>query len=186
MSDQLSMFPGAEPAPRAPVVTLPAAEPADLGTREADVILLDYVFTLVANSHENRGTYYRRTVPYTDWIDKELYREWLIGLLRGRPRVILITARPAKYAGYTLRHLEKLTGWAPEAHCFNAHGLQPPQSKRRALHEWIYSRYGKPAQTAYLALESNIQTRKMYAAEGIAAVSVPRDGSGWTRLPRIP
>jgi hypothetical protein len=156
-------------------------------TKPADVILLDYVQTLVANQHE-RPQFFKRGQPYTCWIEREQYREWLVGLLRDTSAtVVLITARSSKYQNATLERMEQqLGGWMPAAAYFNVANEQPPQAKRRALHEDIFSRYGDPCDTAYLALESNRQTRAMYARESIHATPVPYGGDCWDSLPEVP
>lgn len=155
-------------------------------TKPAEVILLDYVQTLVANQHE-RPQFFKRGQPYTRWIEQEQYRGWLVELLRQTDAtVVLITARSSKYQNATLERMEQqLGGWMPAEAYFNAADEQPPQAKRRALHEHIFKRYGSANETVYLALESNRQTRAMYASESIYATPVPYGSDYWDRLPLV-
>jgi hypothetical protein len=146
----------------------------------ARIVLLDLVMTLVENTHD-RSKHWHRGQPYTEWIDREEYRMWLVELLRGET-VILMTARPERYRAATLQRLQAVTSWLPAEAYFNELGLSPPEAKRRVLTNHVYPRHGRPAQTGYLALESNAATRAMYHAEGIAAIAVPTT-TPWTALP---
>ena len=155
-------------------------------TREPRIILLDYQCTLVANGDGRREWFARHggRRPYTDWIGQEVYREWLLPLFQGR-RVVLITARDARYEVPTLARIGEVLDWQPDEWNFNPWGLRPDLCKRRVLEESVFARHGRPEATAYLALESNPTTRAMYAREGVHAVRVPEDGH-WTALPQIP
>ncbi len=155
--------------------------------RQAETILLDYQCTLVANGADRIiwRACYGRSLPYTDWIAQEVYRAWLLPLLAGR-RVVLITARPARYEVPTLARIRaELGGWQPDEWHFNPWGLPPPACKRRTLHDAVFPRHGAPDRAAYLALESNAATRAMYRREGIHAVRLP-ETEPWTSLPLIP
>jgi hypothetical protein len=152
----------------------------DQGT-EPEIILLDYQATLVKNFAErqqwmaiNKGR------PYHEWIPKEQFRENIIKACEGK-HVILITARPAKYGNLTMRMILEKTGWQPNEAYFNEYGERPDQCKLRILQNTIYPKHGRGS-LKYLALESNEQTRKMYAKQGIAAV---RWNDSWTELPKI-
>lgn len=150
------------------------------------IILLDYVMTLVENTRSydawrvrNRGRSYR------DWIAQEEYRMWLVELVRNE-RVILITARRARYRFSTLARLTAALDWEPMEAFFNEHSLPPARSKKEVLESCIYPRWGRPGESHdYLALESNVSTRAMYRGQGIAALPVPYGPSVWSRLPRI-
>lgn len=151
--------------------------------REAQVVLVDYVQTLVANCHE-RTDHWRPGMDYRVWIGREQYREWLVELLRGHQKVVLVTARSQKYQDDTLRRIWRELHWEPYRWYFNERNLRPPESKRLALERCIYPEFGGPAETGYLALESNASTRAMYRREGITAIRVPED-EPWRRLPTV-
>jgi hypothetical protein len=122
---------------------------------------LDLNYTLVENSTT-------KVSPFSRQIEQEVYRAWLVDLLRDR-NVIMLTARPAKYRQQTLESLLLKTGWRPgEAH-FNEDGLRPPLAKRAMLERLVFPVYGRDA--AYFALESNPQTRAMYREFGIDAIT---------------
>jgi len=152
-----------------------------------DVILLDYVATLVANGHE-RSKYAGRGRPYTDWIRQECYREWLVDLLRSTSAtVLLVTARSQKYREPTMARMrDQLAGWMPADCYFNLHDVQPPEAKRTACETLIFPKYGTPDGTRYLALESNASTRAMYARLGVYATPVPYGRDVWAELPAVP
>lgn len=152
-----------------------------------DVILLDYVATLVANGHD-RSKYAGRGRPYTTWIEQERYREWLVALLRQTPaQVLLVTARSQKYREPTMARMrEQLGGWMPAECYFNLADCQPPEAKRAACEQLIFPKYGLPADTKYLALESNASTRAMYARLGVYATPVPYGRQVWSELPAVP
>jgi hypothetical protein len=153
----------------------------------ADVILLDYVATLVANGHE-RSKYAGRGRPYTDWIEQERYRDWLVDLLRQTSStVLLVTARSQKYREPTMARMRHaLGGWMPAACYFNVHDVQPPQAKLTACETMIFPTYGPPDRIRYLALESNASTRAMYAKIGVHATPVPYAAPAWRTLPGVP
>jgi hypothetical protein len=153
----------------------------------AEIVLLDYVATLVANGHE-RHQYAGRGRPYTDWIRRERYREWLVDLLSATDAtVLLVTARSTRYEAATVERMrEQLRGWMPREWYFNVHDVAPPVAKRTALESIIFPKYGTPDHTRYLALESNGSTRAMYAAQGVYATPVPYSGPTWNALPLVP
>jgi len=154
---------------------------------EADVILLDYVATLVANGHE-RSKYAGRGRPYVEWIERERYREWLVELLRATSAtVLLVTARSEKYREPTLARMrEQLGGWMPQGCYFNTNDVRPPEAKLTACQGLIFPEYGTPGETRYLALESNASTRAMYAKIGVHATPVTYSGPTWRALPGVP
>jgi hypothetical protein len=106
---------------------------------------------------------------------------WLVDMLRTR-KVILITARSSEHREQTMNRIKAVTGWEPAEAYFNEWGFSPPESKLKVLRRHVYPRHGKPAQTAYLALESNTATRAMYRREGIRAIPVPTTAP-WTAIP---
>ena len=136
------------------------------------IYLLDLNFTLVANSREKRR-------PFSAQIEHERYREWLVELLRGEC-VLLMTARPDRYRGETLRSIEEKTKWKPTAAFFNTHDEPPPKAKQRILKAHVMPIYGKD--NDYFAIESNPATRAMYRSFGIRSVAI-KEGETWKELP---
>lgn len=151
-----------------------------------DVILLDYVMTLVSNFFDRP----KGRVPggYEKWIEKEEYRQWLVELLMDYRtqggKVVLITARSQKYYRATMARLQLICPLEFDAVFFNTWDVAPPKAKRNNLYQFIFKMYGIPPQTKYLALESNKATRAMYHKEGIPAMPVPINGE-WDALPEI-
>lgn len=135
------------------------------------IILLDLNYTLVENSDEKHK-------PFSKQIEAERYRSWLINLIKPH-HVILMTARPAIHYGPTIASIEDKTGWQPDEAYFNKYGLAPPLAKERMLNEYVLPKYGKDK---FLAIESNPQTRAMYARYNIRSVKV-QPGEEWQRLP---
>ncbi len=124
------------------------------------IYLLDLNFTLVANSH-------RKAKPFSVQIEGEEYRDDLVKRLRGE-RVLMLTARPDRYALETLDSIERKTGgWRPERAFFNSMDKPPPEAKRLMLDHYVLPDYPAP----FLAIESNPATRAMYASKGIEAVT---------------
>jgi hypothetical protein len=167
--------------PAAPII-----EPSFDG-KPADVILLDYVYTLVANSGDCPRQYSQIPGGFAGWIPKERYRTWLVDLLRGHERVLIVTARPERHKVLTLAHLKDVTGWEPHDAFFNYTGSPPPLSKLLALRYYIFPRFGNPDKTGYMGLESNPKTRSMYAKQGIFSLPVPINTKrSWKTLPTPP
>lgn len=126
------------------------------------IILLDLNYTLVSNSD-------KKLAPFTRQIDQETYRADLIEALKGHT-VILVTARPDKYRAQTMRRIKEQLNWLPAASYFNRFEcFRPPMAKQQYL-QYIYRRFGKDA--PYFAIESNPQTRAMYARNKIRAMSL--------------
>ncbi len=144
------------------------------------IILLDLNYTLVANSRE-LGKPFLPGYP----VERETYRQWLVELLRPY-RVELITARPTFLEERTRANIAKACkGWVPAGWHFNpVRFLRAPDWKQRVLVERIFPAYGSDP-TRFLALESNQDTRAMYARHQIAAVPVPTDHA-WSALPDMP
>jgi hypothetical protein len=138
------------------------------------IILLDLNYTLVSNSLTKKS-------PFTNQIEGEEYREWLIELVKPYT-TILITARPQHHRDQTLQSIVDKTGWQPQDAYFNTYNLRPPQAKERMLIDLIFLRYGRDS--PYLAIESNPRTRTMYAKYNIPSIFV-EDGIEWTALPQL-
>ena len=136
------------------------------------IILLDLNFTLVENSDEKHK-------PFTKQIEAEKYRAWLVELIKPH-HVILMTARPAMHQAATIASIQEKTGWQPNEALFNKYGIAPPLAKERMLNEYVLKNYGKDE---LLALESNPQTRAMYARYGIRSMKV-EPGNEWQHLPK--
>lgn len=129
------------------------------------IILLDLNYTLVSNSGENR--YIR---PYQRKIKEEIYRTWLLELIKDY-YVIIITARPNYQKKETINSIkEKLNGWMPDEMYFQEENDTPPVAKEKLLKKYIFPKHG--AKNNYLAIESNPKTKKMYEKYGIQSVSV--------------
>lgn len=147
----------------------------------AKYILLDLNYTLAENSNEvmvGQGRYN---------VKAEKYRQWLVDLLRDNPdveRVILITARTDNYEAATLRQIAaKCDGWQPDEQHFKPlryRYMKAHDWKQKVMTEHVFPEYGMDAE--YLALESNANTRAMYAQLGIPAVKVHPDDK-WEVLP---
>ena len=127
------------------------------------VILLDVNHTFVENTRE------AHRLPAIYNVELESYRQWMLPYLRAHT-VVLITVRPKKYEEQTLARIRELCdGWQPDLACFNEWRVAAPVSKERCLQRDVFPIYGKPEAGIYLALESNKDTRAMYAAHGIPA-----------------
>jgi hypothetical protein len=141
------------------------------------IILLDLNFTLVGNSIEKR----RQRGSYADKIELETYRQWLVDLLRDR-YVILVTIRPSYHKAQTLARIQALTGWQPQEALFCWKGsIKPEVWKGYALEHCIFPKHGADP-SRYLAIESNANTHKMYAAHGVQWVKA-QEGVEWDALP---
>lgn len=139
------------------------------------IVLLDLNYTLVANSHRKRS-------PFDKQIEGEQYRRWLLKLLGPEHFVLLVTARPKKYEAHTLASLWEKEGWKPAASYFNDGRYRPAQFKERvvkyllaerSLQQWIDN--GR-----VVAIESNPNTRQMYATYGIPCMQISEDKDGNT------
>lgn len=140
------------------------------------IFLLDLNYTLVDQTWPQPKLPVRR--PFSEHIDREEYRKWLVELLRPSA-VILITARPEIHRKHTLRHILEKTRWSPMEAFFNDLKLRPPAFKQSVLVERIFDRWGSnPA--GYFAIESNPKTRAMYARNGIQSTHVGE--KPWTSL----
>lgn len=143
----------------------------DFFKHEPQIILLDYQCTLCANGAGRTAwlaKYPNRS--YADWIRGEIMRDWLIPLLKDK-YVILITARREWWMQQTLQRIEETLHWLPSEYYFNPDGMNPPEHKERILHQYVFPKYGSDPEK-YLALESNANTRRMYARYGIPAFRI--------------
>lgn len=127
-------------------------------------ILLDLNYTLVGNSQENKYTR-----PYQRKNRKEIYREWLLDLVRDY-YVILITARPEYQKDVTLENIKYKLHWQPDESYWNELKQRPPECKERILHEYVFPKHGNNG-PEYLAIESNPNTKRMYKKYEIPSVS---------------
>jgi len=144
---------------------------------EPRTVLLDLNFTLCANSDRKQGI--MRRLGYERWVlEAERYRVDLIRALQaGGHTTVLITARPERWRRVTLHAINASTGWSPERAYFNAKDLSPPACKRDVMKRFVIPEFGAPGNETkpYLALESNKNTRAMYAALRVPAMRLPDD-----------
>lgn len=148
-----------------------------LHTRQR-IILMDLNVALSSNFHDMKN------YGFEDFVkNHETYRSKTIDLLRPE-FVVLITARDVKWGVHTLSRIWKTTQWTPNDALFNDTGLSgqnAPLIKKTQMLKKVYSRYGdNPKQ--YYAIESNKNTRDMYASLGIQAYDCDREDC-WTTLP---
>lgn len=130
--------------------------------------LLDLNYTLVANSRSLRGK--GKVYRYSN----EQYRVWLLDLLRAlKPDgIFIVTIRPEREKDLSLARIsECCDGWQPDDSFFSTKQVTPPTWKQHACKELIFPKYGDdPSQ--YMAIESNVDTQKMYATLGIRGLKV--------------
>lgn len=145
------------------------------------VILMDLNVALSSNFSE------LRKYPMATFIrDVETYRQWMVDLLSAE-YVILLTAREARWRDLTLERIKAETGWQPQEALFN----DSPYTGKDAplVKEWLLDRYVYPRRNAgperFMAIESNIATRRMYSDHGIYAIDCERNGT-WPKLPSKP
>ena len=130
---------------------------------EKTIILLDLNYTLVANQQSTR-----MLRPFSVRMAAENYRKDLIDLLEGQ-YVIMVTARPEYQKRETLINILRKMKWQPNEAYFNDINAMPPEYKESALKRFIFPRHGNDG-SKYLAIESNPQTRAMYARYSIEAM----------------
>ena len=129
---------------------------------EKRICLLDLNYTLVGNQMQTK-----MIRPFSKRLFYEDYRKDLIEAVKN-DYVIIITARPDYQARESLANVLKKTGWNPKEAYFNDINARPPIFKESALQRFIFPKHGNdPAK--YYAVESNPQTRAMYAKYGIKA-----------------
>ena len=135
------------------------------------IILLDLNYTLVSNSPGHGMT----PPGMEQRLRDERYRQWLVELVRPYP-VILISVRPDRWLEATVERIERKTGWRPDTACFAPRGWRnPPAIKKHLLHRAIFPRWGRGSK--YLAIESNLRTREMYARFNIPSLWVNSSGT---------
>jgi len=142
------------------------------------IVLMDLNVALSSNFHDMKN------YGFEDFVkNHEAYRSKTIDLLRPE-FVVLITARDVKWGVHTLSRIWKTSQWTPNDALFNDTGLSgqdAPLIKKTQMLNKVYSRYGdNPKQ--YYAIESNKNTRDMYASLGIQAYDCDREDC-WTTLP---
>jgi hypothetical protein len=143
------------------------------------IILLDLNYTLVANSPRHGTT----PVRMEKRLAGELYRQWLVELVRPHT-VVLITARPEAWMIRTLDRIEEQTGWVPQDACFAPKGWwNPPAIKEHLLKKDVFPVHGEHAR--YIAIESNPRSREMYARFAIPCFWVTGEGTCLTEGTRI-
>jgi hypothetical protein len=143
------------------------------------IILLDLNYTLVANNSA-RGTAPERMEKR---LAHEQYRQWLVELVRPHT-VVLMTARPETWMIKTLDRIEDQTGWRPHDACFAPNGWwNPPAIKEHLLKMDVFTIHGEHA--SYIAIESNLRTREMYAKISIPCLWVTEEGTCLTNGTRI-
>lgn len=105
----------------------------------------------------------------------EQYRGWLVDLMKTMAfeKVFLVTIRRIEEQAWTLESIrQKLNGWQPDEVFFcTKPTLRPEQWKERVLTRQIFPRYGNDS-GRYLAIESNLDTHKMYARYNIRGLKV--------------
>ncbi|ADC46632.1 hypothetical protein mru_0781 [Methanobrevibacter ruminantium M1] len=124
------------------------------------IILLDLNYTLISNSWKIR----HEELPQK--ILKRQYEDELVEKIKDN-YVILITASPYKTSFDSLKHIEENTDLKISESYWNF-GKRPPELKEYWLKKAVLPSHGDDS-SKYLALESNKDTREMYARFGIEA-----------------
>lgn len=124
------------------------------------IILLDLNYTLIANSWQIRYD----KLPQK--IHNRKYEHKLVELIKDN-YVILITASPNYTSEESLKHIEENTDLKINESFWNF-GKRPPELKRYWLEREVLPKHGNDPER-YLAIESNKDTRAMYAEFGIEA-----------------
>ena len=124
------------------------------------IILLDLNYTLISNSWKIRFD----RLPQKIYNRK--YEHELIDLIKDN-YVILITASPYYTSFDSLKHIEENTSLKIDESYWNFN-KSPPELKRYWLEKAVLPTHGSDPEK-YLAIESNEDTREMYAEFGIEA-----------------
>lgn len=124
------------------------------------IILLDLNYTLISNSWKIRHD----ELPQK--ILNRQYEEELVEKIKDN-YVILITASPYYTSFDSLKHIEDNTDLKISESYWNF-GKRPPELKEYWLKKAIFATHGDDPEK-YLAIESNEDTREMYAKYGIEA-----------------
>ena len=124
------------------------------------IILLDLNYTLISNSWKIRYDKYPKKI-----LNRQ-YEEELVNKIKDN-HVILITASPYYTSFDSLKHIEENTELKIAESYWNF-GKRPPELKEYWLKKAVLPTYGNDP-SKYLAIESNEDTREMYAKFGIEA-----------------
>lgn len=124
------------------------------------IILLDLNYTLISNSWKIKDDKY----PYK--ILNRQYELELVDKIKDN-YVILITATPYDKSFDSLKHIEENTDLKIEESYWNFN-KSPPELKEYWLKKAVFPSHGEDP-SKYLAIESNKDTRAMYAKYGIEA-----------------
>ena len=125
------------------------------------IILLDLNYTLISNSWPIRND------KYPDKILNRQYEQELVEKIKDN-YVILITASPDYTSEDSLKHIEENTDLRIAESYWNFKNQSPPKLKEHWLKEAVLPKHGDDPKK-YLAIESNEDTREMYARYGIEA-----------------
>ena len=125
------------------------------------IILLDLNYTLISNSWPIRHD------EYPDKIFNRQYEHELANKIKDN-YVILITASPDYTASDSLKHIEENTDLEIAESYWNFGNQSPPELKEYWLKKEVLPRHGADP-SKYLAIESNEDTRDMYAKYNIEA-----------------
>ena len=125
------------------------------------IILLDLNYTLISNSWPIRHD------EYPGKILNRQYEHELVNKIKDN-YVILITASPDYTAADSLKHIEENTDLRIAESYWNFGNQRPPALKEYWLKKEVFPKHGNDS-SKYLAIESNEDTREMYAKYGIEA-----------------
>lgn len=142
------------------------------------IILMDLNVALSENFSDMKNYGFVAFITFN-----EKFRQWLIDLLRDE-YVIVITARDTRWKEATLRRILEVSGWNPQEALFNDTGIpggEAPRIKKTLMEKYVFPKHGEAAD--YLAIESNSNTRRMYAKLGVTAIDCKREGF-WTEIPK--
>ena len=126
------------------------------------IILLDLNYTLISNSWKIRHD------KLPGKILNRQYEHELVNKIKDN-YVILITASPYYTSFDSLKHIEENTDLKIDESYWNF-GKRPPELKEYWLKKAVLPTHGDDPDK-YLAIESNEDTREMYARHGIEARS---------------
>ena len=124
------------------------------------IILLDLNYTLISNSWAIRHD------EYPDKIFNRKYEQELVNKIKDN-YVILITASPYETSFDSIKHIEENTDLRIAESYWNF-GKRPHDLKEYWLKKAVLPTHGDDP-SKYLAIESNEDTRDMYARYGIEA-----------------
>ena len=125
------------------------------------IILLDLNYTLISNSWPIRYD------EYPDKIFNRQYEQELVNKIK-KNYIILITASPYETSFDSIKHIEENTDLKIAESYWNFGNTNPPDLKEYWLEKAVLPTHGDDS-SKYLAIESNEDTRDMYARYGIEA-----------------